>query len=115
MGCGGVLGNALLADVIDVDERRTGERKEGVYSAAMLVALKVGTAIALALSGPIMTVTGFAPNVAQSESSLLGIRILFAGMPCVGFLIGAWLFRGFHLDGDGPPPLPSALKAPSTT
>jgi len=115
MGCGGVLGNALLADVIDVDERRTGERKEGVYSAAMLVALKVGTAIALALSGPIMTVTGFAPNVAQSESSLLGIRILFAGMPCVGFLIGAWLFRGFRLDGDGPPPLPSALKAPSTT
>jgi GPH family glycoside/pentoside/hexuronide:cation symporter len=46
MGCGGVLGNAILADVIDVDERRTGERKEGVYSAAMLLALKVGTALA---------------------------------------------------------------------
>jgi GPH family glycoside/pentoside/hexuronide:cation symporter len=117
MGCGGVLGNALLADVIDVDERRTGERKEGVYSAAMLLALKVGTAIALALSGPIMTVTGFAPNVAQSESSLLGIRILFAGMPCVGFVIGAWLFRGFRLDDDGPspPPLPTAIKVPSST
>jgi len=115
MGCGGVLGNALLADVIDVDERRTGECKEGVYSAAMLLALKVGTAIALALSGPIMTVTGFAPNVIQTESDLLRIRILFAGIPCVGFVIGAWLFRGFRLYGDGPipPALPTAIKAPS--
>jgi GPH family glycoside/pentoside/hexuronide:cation symporter len=103
MGCGGVLANALLADVIDLDERRTGERKEGVYSAAMLLALKVGTALALGASGPVLTLSGFAPNVEQTEGSLLGLRILFAGMPCVGFVIGAWLFRGFSLDGDGPP------------
>jgi GPH family glycoside/pentoside/hexuronide:cation symporter len=103
MGCGGVLANALLADVIDLDERRTGERKEGVYSAAMLLALKVGTALAVGASGPVMTTAGFAPNVEQTEGSLLGLRILFAGMPCLGFAIGAWLFRGFSLDGDGPP------------
>ena len=117
MGCGNVLGNALLADVIDVDERRTGERKEGIYSAAMLVALKVGTAIALAMSGPVMTITGFAPNVEQTESSLLGLRIMFAGLPCLGFLVGAWLFRGFRLDDDDPTPprLPSAVEVPSPT
>jgi GPH family glycoside/pentoside/hexuronide:cation symporter len=103
MGCGGVLANALLADVIDLDERRTGERKEGVYSAAMLLALKVGTALAVGASGPVMTTAGFAPNVEQTEASLLGLRILFAGMPCLGFVLGAWLFRGFSLDGDGPP------------
>jgi GPH family glycoside/pentoside/hexuronide:cation symporter len=114
MGCGGVLGNAVLADVIDVDERRTGERKEGVYSAAMLLALKVGTALALAASGPIMTATGFAPNVEQTESSLLGLRILFAGLPCAGFAIGAWLFRGFSLEeGRAPAPAPVAARAPS--
>ena len=103
MGCGGVLANALLADVIDLDAERTGERKEGVYSAAMLLALKVGTALAVGASGPVMTTAGFAPNVEQTEASLLGLRILFAGMPCLGFLIGAWLFRGFSLGGDGPP------------
>jgi GPH family glycoside/pentoside/hexuronide:cation symporter len=108
MGCGGVLANALLADVIDLDAQRTGERKEGVYSAAMLLAVKVGTALALAASGPIMTTAGFTPNVEQSESSLLGIRILFAGLPCLGFLVGAWLFRGFSLDGGGPPPVVAA-------
>jgi Na+/melibiose symporter-like transporter len=100
MGCGTVLGKALLADVIDLDERRTGERKEGAYSAAATVALKVGAALSIAASGPIMTVTGFVPNAVQSADSLLGLRILFAGLPCAGFLIGAWLFRGFSLEKD---------------
>jgi Na+/melibiose symporter-like transporter len=99
MGCGGVLGRALLADVIDLDERRTGERKEGVYSAASTLALKVGAALSIAASGPVMTATGFVPNVEQTAESLLGIRLLFAGLPCAGFLIGAWVFRGFSLDG----------------
>jgi GPH family glycoside/pentoside/hexuronide:cation symporter len=99
MGCGGVLGKALLADVIDLDERRTGERKEGVYSAASTLVLKVGAALSIAASGPVMTATGFTPNVEQSEESLLGIRILFSGLPCAGFLVGAWLFRGFSLTG----------------
>jgi Na+/melibiose symporter-like transporter len=98
MGCGSVLGKALLADVIDLDERRTGERKEGAYSAAGTIVLKAGSALSIAASGPVMTATGFVPNVEQSTESLLGLRILFAGLPCAGFLIGAWLFRGFSLE-----------------
>ena len=114
MGCGGVLGSALLADVIDLDERRTGERKEGIYSAAMLLALKAGTALALAASGPVMSMTGFVPNVLQTESSLLGIRILFAGMPCAGFLLGAWWFRGFSLEAPEPiAPAARVVRTPS--
>ena len=38
---------------------------------------------------------GFVPNVAQSENSLLGMRLLIGGLPCLGFLLGALLFRGF--------------------
>lgn len=114
MGSGGVLGNAILADVIDLDERRTGERKEGVYSAAMTLALKVGTALAVGVSGPMMAITGFVPNEVQTEQSLFGLRILFAGMPCAGFLVGAWLFRGFRLDDEPPTPPAAALEVPST-
>ncbi len=101
MGCGSVLSPSILADLIDLDERRTGERKEGVYSAALTFMLKLGTALATAISGMVLSAAAFEPNVEQSAQSLLGIRLLFAGMPCVGFLLGALLFRRIVLE---PPP-----------
>ena len=113
MGCGGVLSASILADVIDLDEQRTGERKEGVYSAAMTLVLKVGTSLATAASGVVMTATGFVPNVAQSASSLFGIRLLFAGLPFLGFVVGTILFRRFSLDDDGGAPSAAALRVPS--
>ena len=93
MGCGSVLSPSILADLIDEDEGRTGERKEGVYAAALTFMLKLGTALATAISGMVLSAVAFEPNVEQSERSLLGIRVLFAGMPCLGFLLGALLFR----------------------
>jgi GPH family glycoside/pentoside/hexuronide:cation symporter len=113
MGCGGVLSASILADVIDLDEQRTGERKEGVYSAAMTLVLKVGTSLATAASGVVMTATNFVPNVAQSEASLLGIRLLFAGLPFLGFVVGAILFRRFSLDDDDGTSSAVALRVPS--
>lgn len=92
MGSGAVLSASILADLIDADEARTGERKEGVYSAAMQFVMKVGATLALAASGVVLSSVGFAPNAEQSPASLLGIRILFAGMPCLGFLIGGVLY-----------------------
>jgi len=63
----------------------------------------------------VMTATGFVPNVAQTDQSLFGIRLLFAGVPFLGFVVGALLFRTFSLD-DGPGGAPSAttiVTAPS--
>lgn len=98
MGCGSVLSPSILADVIDDDERRTGERKEGVYSASLTFMLKLGTALATAASGVVLGAAGFEPNVEQSERSLLGIRLLFGGMPFVGFALGALLFTRMPRD-----------------
>jgi len=97
MGAGSVLASSILADLIDLDERATGERKEGVYSAAMGFVLKLGTSLATAASGLVLAAVGFAPNAEQSPESLLGIRVLFAGFPCIGFLLGALLFTRFSL------------------
>jgi GPH family glycoside/pentoside/hexuronide:cation symporter len=92
MGSGSVLSASILADLIDVDEERTGERKEGIYSASMHFVMKLGTTLATAASGFVLSAVGFAPNVAQTPESLLGIRILFAGLPCAGFVIGGLLY-----------------------
>lgn len=95
MGCGSVLSSSIMADLIDADERRTGERKEGIYSASMMFALRVGNSLATALSGLVLSTSGFVPNAEQSAESLLGMRLLFGGLPCLGFLGGALLFLGF--------------------
>jgi GPH family glycoside/pentoside/hexuronide:cation symporter len=92
MGCGSVLSASIMADVIDLDERRTGERKEGIYSASLMFAMKIGIAGATALSGFVLDAAGFVPNTVQNAESLFGIRVLFAGVPCAGFLLGALLF-----------------------
>lgn len=102
MGCGSVLSQSLMADIIDLDEQRTGERKEGVYSAAMMFALKMGNSLATAASGLVLGAAGFAPNVVQSADSLLGMRLLFGGLPCLGFVVGAVLFWRFPLGRPAP-------------
>jgi GPH family glycoside/pentoside/hexuronide:cation symporter len=109
-GCGGVLSSAILADLIDADERRTGERKEGVYSAAMTLVLKLGTSLTTAASGLVLTAMGFAPNVEQSAASLLGIRFLFAGLPFLGFVVGIFVFRSFPRDGASAAASPAVLR-----
>lgn len=97
MGCGSVLSGALMGEIIDLDAERTGERKEGIYAASMMFVLKLGTSLATAGSGLVLGAVGFEPNVAQSDASLMGIRFLFAGLPFLGFLIGAFVFRNFPL------------------
>ena len=78
--------------MIDLDAERTGQRKEGVYSAAMTFVMKIGVAGVTAASGFVLGAAGFVPNAQQSVESLFGIRVLFAGLPCAGFLLGAILF-----------------------
>jgi GPH family glycoside/pentoside/hexuronide:cation symporter len=111
MGCGSVLSSSLMADIIDLDEQQTGERKEGVYSAALLFALKIGNSLATAATGAVLAVVDFTPNADQSAESLFGMRLLFGGMPCLGFLLGAALFRSFPL-GDRPRAAAVAPVAP---
>jgi GPH family glycoside/pentoside/hexuronide:cation symporter len=97
MGCGNVLAWSLLADIIDLDERNSGQRREGMYSAAMIFAMKVGNSLAIAGSGVVLGAVAFTPNAEQTVESLWGMRFLFAGLPCLGFILGAVLFRSFPL------------------
>ncbi len=110
MGSGSVLSAAILADLIEEDAERSGERKEGIYSAAMHFVMKFGTTLATAASGLLLSAVGFVPNAEQTPAGLLGIRILFAGLPCAGFLVGGVLYRRSLRRGPGVPrmaPLPA--------
>jgi GPH family glycoside/pentoside/hexuronide:cation symporter len=85
--CSGVVAPALLADLADGDEERTGERKEGVYFAAWTFAEKSAIGLKFVLVGGLLQLTGFEPNVEQSGAALLGLRFALAGIPCLGMLV----------------------------
>jgi GPH family glycoside/pentoside/hexuronide:cation symporter len=97
-GAGGAMAQSVLADVMDVDEHRTGERKEGAYSAAAGFAFKAAAGCTIALTGLALQASGFEPNVRQTGAALWTLKLLFAGGPFVGNLIGAIIFRRFRLD-----------------
>ncbi|MDG2303533.1 MAG: glycoside-pentoside-hexuronide (GPH):cation symporter [Candidatus Binatia bacterium] len=96
-GCGSTVGYALKADVIDVDEYRTGERKEGAYFAAWNFVGKLAGGVMVGTVGVTLQVVGFEPNAEQSEGTKFAIRFLMGGVPFLLFFVGLWFFRSFSL------------------
>jgi GPH family glycoside/pentoside/hexuronide:cation symporter len=97
-GCGAVVGPSIQADVIDFDERATGERKEGTYFAVWAFVRKSAFGIATMLTGLLLGAIGFEPNVEQSETTKLGMRALFGIVPGLCYLAGTLCFLRFRLD-----------------
>ncbi|MAJ62176.1 MAG: hypothetical protein CBC48_20905 [bacterium TMED88] len=97
-GAGAVVAPSIQADVIDYDELKTGQRKEGAYFAAWNFVYKLATGITLILTGIVLEAAGFAPNQAQTESAQTALRVLYALFPLTCYLVGAALLTRFRLD-----------------
>jgi Na+/melibiose symporter-like transporter len=61
--------------VADHSEWLTGRRATGFMFAGILFVLKAGLSLGGALSAWIVDLYGYVPNVAQTETALLGIRL----------------------------------------
>lgn len=94
-GVGGVMAPAIQADVIDFDEYLTDERKEGSYLALWNLVRKSAGSVAALATGFALQVTGFEPNVEQTETTQFAMRALIALLPAGCYLIGALLFLRF--------------------
>lgn len=109
--CGQTLGYAIKGDVIDYDEYLTGERKEGSYLAAWSLASKFGTGLMIALSGWALQLSGFIPNVAQTQTVHWTIKGMTGGAPFVCILIGMLAFSRFSLDSHESARIRAAIDA----
>jgi GPH family glycoside/pentoside/hexuronide:cation symporter len=89
---------SMTADVIDLDELNTGERREGIFGAIYWWMVKFGFAIAGLLTGTIMSVVGFNPDAAvQPDGAILGLRIFYSGFPIIGTLVAIYVMRKYDL------------------
>lgn len=91
---------SMTADVCDVDELATGERREGVFGAVYWWMVKLGFAVAGLGGGLIMSVIGFdeSPGAVQTPAALNGLRLAYIVVPIVGTLVAMAIMWGYDLD-----------------
>ena len=78
---------SMLPDVVEYDEKMTGERREGIYYGLWAFLTKFTGALGVAVSGWALDLFGYVPNVAQTTHALFGIRLFFAIVPAVVILV----------------------------
>lgn len=90
---------SMTADVIDIDELKSGLRREGIFGAIYWWMVKVGFAIAGALSGVIIAIVGFNPDLTtlEQQSAVDGLHAFFCFFPMVGTLVAMYVMRNYDV------------------
>ncbi len=89
---------SILPDVIELDELKTGRRREGTFYAFMTLLQKIGLALGIYLVGLALEVSGFDQNlVQQSDSALMAIRFFAGPVPLVLLICGMVLVYFYPL------------------
>jgi GPH family glycoside/pentoside/hexuronide:cation symporter len=78
----------MIADVADYSEWKNFRRATAFMYAGVLFALKAGLGLGGFLSGALIGLYGYVPNVAQSEHTILGIRLCATLYPALPFALG---------------------------
>lgn len=90
------LVNAMIPDVVDLDELQTGERREGMFSAVYGWTYKLGVALALVVSGYVLNLSGFDVDLPQqTERSIFLMRLCFTVVPSAAIVLAfvvTWIY-----------------------
>jgi len=90
---------SMTADICDLDELKTGARREGVFGAVYWWMVKFGFAIAGLGGGLIMKGVGFDQSVAaQTPEALAGLRLAYILVPITGTLIAMAFMWRYDID-----------------
>jgi GPH family glycoside/pentoside/hexuronide:cation symporter len=84
---------SMLPDVIDLDQLKTGERREGIFFALVVQLQKIGIALALLMVGKILDNAGYIPGSTgqQPEAALWAIRMIIGPLP-ISLLVISLIF-----------------------
>jgi sugar (glycoside-pentoside-hexuronide) transporter len=88
---------SMLGEVVDEDELRSGERREGLYFGLFTFLRKLGGAGGVALGMFVLDLSGFAPDRAQSPATLATIRYLTAVVPGILVVLAGAVALGYPI------------------
>jgi GPH family glycoside/pentoside/hexuronide:cation symporter len=85
---------SMMPDVIELDELKTGQRREGIFYGFMVLLQKFGLALGLFLVGIALEWSGFKATIPgqgipeQPASALMAIRIAIGPLPTLCLIVG---------------------------
>jgi glycoside/pentoside/hexuronide:cation symporter, GPH family len=82
-----VIPYAMMPDVIEYDEKMSGERREGIYYGFSNFINKFAIALGTAIPGWALAWFHYVPNAVQTEQALFGIRFFYAVVPAAVILV----------------------------
>lgn len=108
LGSGGVvvMVYAIFPDIPDVDELRSGERREGIFSAMTTFTRKISSALAVFVVAQVLQLAGYIPPLEQAgklieqpqtASFLLSLRLVFTLLPVALIAFGIFFASRFPL------------------
>jgi GPH family glycoside/pentoside/hexuronide:cation symporter len=89
---------AMVADVADFTEWKTRRRATAMTFAGILFALKLGLSFGSAIAGKLLGFYNYIPNVAQTATTLKGIRYMMSVYPAILFFAGVAALLFYQID-----------------
>ncbi|WP_114324864.1 MFS transporter [Candidatus Colwellia aromaticivorans] len=100
-GLGGLftLMGSMVADVCDLDELETGERREGMFGSIYWWVVKLGMAAAMAAGGFLLHATGFDVSLGggQSADTLFYMRLADVLVPVLCSVLAIWMVATYPI------------------
>lgn len=100
-GLGGLftLMGSMIADVVDVDELETAQRREGMFGSIFWWVVKLGMAAALAVGGFLLNATGFQVSLGgqQAPETIVLMRLCDVLIPMATSAIAIWAIATYPI------------------